>query len=102
MPPPADTCRHSATASVEVFPQLAIPVPATEPIPAGLFPGLYIYPRLPFDRLEKGPVDHEVDFKCRVYDNGRVAADRKRFAGWQDFRSAKSGKILECGVITSG
>jgi hypothetical protein len=25
-------------------------------------------------KLEQGPVDHEVDFKCKVYENGRVAA----------------------------
>jgi hypothetical protein len=24
--------------------------------------------------LEHGPVDHEVEFKCKVYENGRVAA----------------------------
>jgi len=26
-------------------------------------------------KLEQGPVDHEVEFKCKVYQNGRVAAD---------------------------
>jgi hypothetical protein len=26
-------------------------------------------------KLEQGPMDHEPDFKCKVYDNGRVAAD---------------------------
>jgi len=26
-------------------------------------------------KLEQGPVDHEVEFKCKVYGNGRVAAD---------------------------
>ena len=25
-------------------------------------------------KLEQGPVDHEIDFKCKVYDNGRVVA----------------------------
>src|SRR4029077_16370156 len=25
-------------------------------------------------KLEQGPVDHEVEFKCKLYDNGRVAA----------------------------
>jgi hypothetical protein len=25
-------------------------------------------------KLEQGPVDHDVDFKCKVYENGRVAA----------------------------
>jgi hypothetical protein len=26
-------------------------------------------------KLEQGPVDHEIEFKCKVYENGRVAAD---------------------------
>jgi len=26
-------------------------------------------------KLEQGPVDHEVEFRCKVYENGRVAAD---------------------------
>jgi len=26
-------------------------------------------------KLEQGPVDHEIDHKCKVYENGRVAAD---------------------------
>jgi hypothetical protein len=26
-------------------------------------------------KLEQGPVDHETDYKCKVYENGRVAAD---------------------------
>jgi hypothetical protein len=26
-------------------------------------------------KLEQGPVDHEVEFKCKVYENGRVAAN---------------------------
>ena len=26
-------------------------------------------------KLEQGPVDHEIDYKCKVYENGRVAAD---------------------------
>jgi hypothetical protein len=25
-------------------------------------------------KLEHGPVDHEVEFKCKVYENGRVVA----------------------------
>jgi len=25
-------------------------------------------------KLERGPVDHEVEFRCKVYENGRVAA----------------------------
>jgi len=26
-------------------------------------------------KLEQGPVDHEIDYKCKVYENGRVAAN---------------------------
>jgi len=26
-------------------------------------------------KLEQGPMDHEIDYKCKVYENGRVAAD---------------------------
>jgi hypothetical protein len=26
-------------------------------------------------KLEVGAVDHETEFKCKVYENGRVAAD---------------------------
>ena len=26
-------------------------------------------------KLEQGPVDHEINYKCKVYENGRVAAD---------------------------
>jgi hypothetical protein len=26
-------------------------------------------------KLEQGPVDHEVEFKCRIYENGKVVAD---------------------------
>jgi hypothetical protein len=26
-------------------------------------------------KLEQGLVDHEIDYKCKVYENGRVAAD---------------------------
>jgi len=26
-------------------------------------------------KLERGPVDHEIDYMCKVYENGRVAAD---------------------------
>jgi hypothetical protein len=26
-------------------------------------------------KLEQGPVDHEIDYKCKVYENGRVAAE---------------------------
>jgi len=26
-------------------------------------------------KLEQGPIDHEVDYKCRVYSNGKIRAD---------------------------
>jgi hypothetical protein len=26
-------------------------------------------------KLEQGPIDHEVDYKCRLYSNGKVSAD---------------------------
>jgi hypothetical protein len=26
-------------------------------------------------KLEQGPVDHEIDVRCKLYENGRVAAD---------------------------
>jgi hypothetical protein len=26
-------------------------------------------------KLEQGPVDHDLDFKCKVYENGRVAGN---------------------------
>src|SRR5437899_2276624 len=26
-------------------------------------------------KLEQGPIDHEVDYKCRLYSNGKVNAD---------------------------
>jgi hypothetical protein len=26
-------------------------------------------------KLEQGPVDHEIDYRCKVYESGRVAAD---------------------------
>jgi hypothetical protein len=26
-------------------------------------------------KLEQGPIDHEIEFKCKVYENARIAAD---------------------------
>jgi len=26
-------------------------------------------------KLEQGPIDHELNYKCRVYSNGRISAD---------------------------
>jgi len=31
------------------------------------------------NNIEQGPVDHEAEFKCRVYENGRVMADAETF-----------------------
>jgi len=30
-------------------------------------------------KLEQGPVDHGIEFKCKVYENGRVAAGPEIF-----------------------
>jgi len=40
-------------------------------------------------KLEQGPVDHEVEFKCKVYENGRVAAGPqtlRQLAGFSERR----------------
>ena len=38
--------------------------------------GIFNYCGKEFKRkLEQGPVDHEIDYKCKVYENGLVAAD---------------------------
>jgi hypothetical protein len=36
-------------------------------------------------KLEQGPVDHENDFRCKVYENGRVAADPETLRRLTDF-----------------
>lgn len=36
-------------------------------------------------KLEHGPVDHEIDSKCRVYENGRVAADAETLRQLAEF-----------------
>ena len=36
-------------------------------------------------KLEQGPVDHEIDFKCKVYGNGRVVADPETLRQLEDF-----------------
>jgi len=44
-------------------------------------------------KLEQGPVDHEIDFKCKIYDNGRVAAGPKTLRLLKNFseREIKKG-----------
>jgi hypothetical protein len=52
-------------------------------------------------KLEQGPVDHEVEFKCRVYENGRVAADPetlRQLAGFSE-RQIKAGTGLRRDTI---
>jgi hypothetical protein len=42
-------------------------------------------------KLEQGPVDHKTDFKCKVYENGRVAADPetlRQLAGFSERKIA--------------
>jgi hypothetical protein len=36
-------------------------------------------------KLEQGPVDHEIDYKCKVYSNGRVTADRETLRALANF-----------------
>ena len=36
-------------------------------------------------KLEQGPVDHEIDVKCKVYENGRVAADQETLRQLEEF-----------------
>jgi hypothetical protein len=43
-------------------------------------------------KLEQGPVDHEIDYKCKVYENGRVAANLetlRQLAGFSEREIAK-------------
>jgi hypothetical protein len=38
-------------------------------------------------KLEQGPVDYAIDYKCKVYENGRVAADSetlRQLAGFSE------------------
>jgi hypothetical protein len=52
-------------------------------------------------KLEQGPVDHEVDFKCKVYENGRVAADPetlRQLAGFSE-RQIRAGTGLRRDTI---
>ena len=44
-------------------------------------------------KLEQGPVDHEVDFKGKVYENGRVAADAGTLGALADFSEREINKV---------
>lgn len=41
-------------------------------------------------KLEQGPVGHEVEFECRVYENGRVVADAETLRQLAKYSSDKS------------
>jgi hypothetical protein len=43
-------------------------------------------------KLEQGPVDHEVEFKCKVYENGRVVADPETLRQLASFSERQIGK----------
>lgn len=52
-------------------------------------------------KLEQGPVDHEVEFKCKVYENGRVVADAetlRRLARYSE-RQIRAGTGLRRDTI---
>jgi hypothetical protein len=52
-------------------------------------------------KLEQGPVDHEVEFKCKVYENGRVAADPETLRQLSQFseRQIRAGTGLRRDTI---
>ena len=43
-------------------------------------------------KLEQGPVDHETDFKVKVYTNGRVSADPETLRALRDFSEREINK----------
>ena len=43
-------------------------------------------------KLEQGPVDHEVEFKCKVYQSGRVAADAETLRQLASFSERQISK----------
>jgi hypothetical protein len=54
-------------------------------------------------KLEQGPVDHEVECKCKVYENGRVAADAETIRQLTRFseRQIRAGTGLRRDTIRS-
>jgi hypothetical protein len=52
-------------------------------------------------KLEQGPVDHEVEFKCKVYQNGRVVADAETLRQLSQFseRQIRAGTGLRRDTI---
>jgi hypothetical protein len=43
-------------------------------------------------KLEQGPVDHETDFKCKVYESRRVAADPETLRQLAEFSEREINK----------
>ena len=43
-------------------------------------------------KLEQGPVDHQTDAKCRIYENGRVAADPEMLRKLSNFSEREISK----------
>jgi hypothetical protein len=43
-------------------------------------------------KLEPGPVDHEMDLKCKVYQKGRVAADPETLRQLEEFSEREIAK----------
>ena len=55
--------------------------------------GVFNYCGKEFKRkLEQGPVDHETDFKVKVYANGRVSADPEVLRGLSEFSEREVNK----------
>jgi hypothetical protein len=46
-------------------------------------------------KLEQGPVDHETDFKVKVYANGRVIADSDTLRALCDFSECEINKATK-------
>jgi hypothetical protein len=46
-------------------------------------------------KLEQGPADHDIDYKCKIYENGRVAADpeTRQLARFSERKIAKGTRL---------
>ena len=57
--------------------------------------------RLEIRKLQKGPADHELDFKLKVYANGRVSADSETLRALGNFseREINNGTRLSRRII---
>jgi hypothetical protein len=45
-------------------------------------------------KLEQGPVDHEIDYKCKMYENGLIAAHPETLRQLVDFQNARLASAL--------